>query len=328
MNNSSAPNMTNNGSFSGSFRPWPFPFFSQVGWILGVLVTHSILAVFITFSNLVVLAAFYKNSKLRTTTNLIIISMATADLLVGCVVVPLWLYTADLWFMIGPPFQEWQMKLFRTYTYTDQALGLNSIYQLVLLHGLRSYSIAFPLRHRQLNNRPVIAVCLLVWAICIAFPPVVREVVIPKSCTNCFAYVTLIANIGLPLVLLTIANIILWRSVVKSSRARQKKDTKILVTVAILIGILCVCFLPFLITNVIVTVENIPDFSFKAVMALKFLHFCNSALNPPVYALRHPEIARTFKGMFCSHSARDVGQSTRTRVTNNATTSQALSTVT
>ena len=145
--------MTNNGSFNGPPRPWPFPFFSQVGWILGVLVTHSILAVFITFSNLVVLAAFYKNSKLRTTTNLIIISMATADLLVGCVVVPLWLYTADLQFMIGPPFQEWQIKLFRTYLYTDQALGLNSIFQLVLLHGLRSYSIAFPLKHRQLNNR-------------------------------------------------------------------------------------------------------------------------------------------------------------------------------
>jgi hypothetical protein len=79
------------------------------------------------------------------------------------------------------------------------------------------------------------------------------------------------------------------------------------VTMSILIGILCVCFLPFLITNVVVQVENIPDFNFKGLMALKFLHFCNSALNPLVYALRHPEIARTFKGMFCSHSARDVG---------------------
>jgi hypothetical protein len=79
--------------------------------------------------------------------------MATADLLIGCVVMPLWLYAADLWYMIGPPFQEWQKTLFRAYSYTDQALGLNSIFHLVLLHGLRSYSIAFPLRHRQLNNR-------------------------------------------------------------------------------------------------------------------------------------------------------------------------------
>ena len=99
-------------------------------------------------------------------------------------------------------------------------------------------------------------------------------------------------------------------------------------TVAILIGILCVCFLPFLITNVIVTVRNLPLFSFETRMALKFLHFCNSALNPPVYALRHPEIARTFKAMFSMHSARDVGQSTRTRVTNNMSTSQVLSTTT
>ena len=76
-----------------------------------MLFTHSILAVFIVFSNLVVLAAFYKNSKLRTTTNLVIISMATADLLIGCVVIPIWLYVADLDSMIGPPFEKWHMKL-------------------------------------------------------------------------------------------------------------------------------------------------------------------------------------------------------------------------
>ena len=99
-------------------------------------------------------------------------------------------------------------------------------------------------------------------------------------------------------------------------------------TVGILIGILCVCFLPFLITNVIVRVEKIRDFNHKARMALKFFHFCNSALNPPVYALRHPEVARTFKAMFCTASARDVGQSTRMKVTNNNVTStQALSTI-
>ena len=101
---------------------------------------------------MIVLAAFYKNSKLRTTTNLVIISMATADLLVGCVVIPMWLYGADLSFMTGPPFKKWHIKFFDAYQYIDQSLGLNSIYQLVLLHGLRSYSIAFPLRHRQLNN--------------------------------------------------------------------------------------------------------------------------------------------------------------------------------
>ena len=129
-----------------------------------MLVTHSILALFITFSNLIVLAAFYKNSKLRTTTNLVIISMATADLLVGCVVIPMWLYTGDLAFMIGPPFEKWQMKMFRAYLYMDQALGLNSIFQLVLLHALRSYSIAFPLRHRQLNNSKFISF-LVCWSL-------------------------------------------------------------------------------------------------------------------------------------------------------------------
>ena len=84
----------------------------------------------------------------------------------------------------------------------------------------------------------------------------------------------------------------------------------------ILIGILCVCFLPFLITNLIVVVEKIQNFNVTALLALKFLHFSNSALNPPVYALRHPEIARTFKAMFGIRQARDVGISPGTRKTN------------
>ena len=66
--------------------------------------------------------------------------------------IPMWLYGADLFFMTGPPYKEWHEKFNHAYQYIDQSLGLNSIYQLVLLHGLRSYSIAFPLRHRQLNN--------------------------------------------------------------------------------------------------------------------------------------------------------------------------------
>lgn len=78
--------------------------------------------------------------------------MATADLLVGAVVIPIWLYSGELKFMTGPPFEEWQDKMFLSYLNIDQALGLNSIYQLVLLHALRSYSIAFPLKHRQMNN--------------------------------------------------------------------------------------------------------------------------------------------------------------------------------
>ena len=142
-----------------------------------MLVTHSILALFITFSNLIVLAAFYKNSKLRTTTNLVIISMATADLLVGCVVIPMWLYTGDLVFMTGPPFEKWQVKMFRAYAYIDQALGLNSIFQLVLLHALRSYSIAFPLRHRQLNNSKFISF-LVCWSLYVV---VCMVIILPPS---------------------------------------------------------------------------------------------------------------------------------------------------
>ena len=136
-----------NGSYS-NFHPR----FTQLGWFLGIVGTHSILALIIVFSNFVALFAFYKNCRLRTTTNMVIVSMAVADLLVGAIVIPLWLYTGNYHFMAGPPFKIWQTRLSLAYRYIDQGLGFNSVYQLVLLHWLRSYSIWSPLQHRQMNN--------------------------------------------------------------------------------------------------------------------------------------------------------------------------------
>lgn len=101
-----------------------------------------------------------------------------------------------------------------------------------------------------------------------------------------------------------------------------------MVTVAMLIAVLCICFLPFIITNAVVRIRKIKEFNFNVRMALKFLHFCNSALNPLVYALRHPEIARTFKSLLYARSTRDLGVSRRAQGATGITTLQAMSAIT
>ena len=131
-----------------------FPlFFTKMEWIFGILFTHSLFATFIVVSNMTVLYAFFKNSRLRNTTNSVLMSMAVADLAIGLVVFPIWLYIIDIGYNQGPPYTKTAVLFFEAYQYIDQSLGLTSVYHLVYLHSLRSYSIVFPFQHRNMSKR-------------------------------------------------------------------------------------------------------------------------------------------------------------------------------
>ena len=79
-------------------------------------------------------------------------SMAVADLAIGLVVVPTWLYIIDIGYNQGPPFTKTELLFFKVYQYIDQSLALTSAYHLVYLHSLRSYSIVFPIQHRKMSK--------------------------------------------------------------------------------------------------------------------------------------------------------------------------------
>lgn len=51
-----------------------------------------VLALIILFGNTLVCVAFYKNRKLRTTTNCFLVSLAIADIAVGSFSLPYWIY--------------------------------------------------------------------------------------------------------------------------------------------------------------------------------------------------------------------------------------------
>lgn len=323
MHNSSV-NATMNGTSPRSFSP----VFDKMEWIFGIIFSHSLFSLFIIASNMAVLYAFYSNTRLRNTTNTVLMSMAFADIAVGGIVIPTWLYIINIAYNQSPPYTDVEFLFFEAYRYIDQSLGLASVYHLVYLHSLRSYSIVFPMKHRQMSKRPITIALLLIWPICIAFPPVTRKLIVPKSCRNCFVYITLITNIGIPLVVITVANFFLWRSVAKSMRQNQQKDRKALVTIAILIGVLFFCFVPFMIANVIEQVVGNTIFSVRTILVLKLLHFSNSALNPVVYALRNPEIGRTIKKIFCRQAPHNTSTNLRTLSHSNTTCATSAATIT
>ena len=147
LNNNTFTNATNstNGTGAGAGAgagPRPSPF-SQVDVV--AMVFFCILALMIVFGNSLVIGAFRVNRRLRTTTNLLLMSLAIADLLIGTVSVPLWVYISVTYTFRGP--------LYDFYLIFDVICGVSSILNLTAISLERCYALLHPIKHRNIRKR-------------------------------------------------------------------------------------------------------------------------------------------------------------------------------
>ena len=143
LNNNTFTNATSstNGTGAGPGpRPPPFP---QVDVV--AMVFFCILALMIVFGNSLVIGAFRVNRRLRTTTNLLLMSLAIADLLIGTVSVPLWVYISVTYTFRGP--------LYDFYLIFDVICGVSSILNLTAISLERCYALLHPIKHRNIRKR-------------------------------------------------------------------------------------------------------------------------------------------------------------------------------
>ena len=143
LNNTTFTNATNstNGTGAGA-GPRPPPS-RQVDVV--AMVFFCILALMIVFGNSLVIGAFRVNRRLRTTTNLLLMSLAIADLLIGTVSVPLWVYISVTYTVRGP--------LYNFYLIFDVICGVSSILNLTAISLERCYALLHPIKHRNIRKR-------------------------------------------------------------------------------------------------------------------------------------------------------------------------------
>ena len=143
LNNTTFTNATisTNGTRAGAgSRPPPS---RQVDVV--AMVFFCILALMIVFGNSLVIGAFRVNRRLRTTTNLLLMSLAIADLLIGTVSVPLWVYISVTYTVRGP--------LYNFYLIFDVICGVSSILNLTAISLERCYALLHPIKHRNIRKR-------------------------------------------------------------------------------------------------------------------------------------------------------------------------------
>ena len=143
LNNTTFTNATDSTNGTGA-GPGPRPPPSSQADVVA-MVFFCILALMIVFGNSLVIGAFRVNRRLRTTTNLLLMSLAIADLLIGTVSVPLWVYISVTYTLRGP--------LYNFYLIFDVICGVSSILNLTAISLERCYALLHPIKHRNIRKR-------------------------------------------------------------------------------------------------------------------------------------------------------------------------------
>ncbi|XP_026197574.1 trace amine-associated receptor 1-like [Anabas testudineus] len=253
------------------------------------------ISVVTTCGNLLVIISIIYFKQLHTPTNYLVLSLAVADLLVGTLVCPLTIkfstsachYNYDLFCKVRSTF--------------GTSLCTCSILHLCCISIDRYYAVCQPLTYRtKINNSVTVIMTLMSWGIS-AFIGVGLATVRspPKICGKlCLNNVILVNSMGLIfafyLPMIIMLSIYLKIFLVAQRQARSIQSTKLGATVskmerkatktlAIVMGMFLMCWLPFFLCTTILNLihVSVPD---VLIEFLTWLALSNSVLNPLIYA--------------------------------------------
>ena len=263
-------------------------------------------AVLIDVGNLLTIFLFATNKKLRKKILFLVINMAFADVMLGAVSLPLYVYSS-----VGPSYQLWRnpyevdtsLHVKVLFDFFNTVCSQASLISAVFISCDRFYAIYWPLKHRTLSKRAYrILICML-WtldilvSIVFSLPP---HLISSKIASSAWMSFTLIS-----LFIVCSCNIGIWRKFQHGNMATQQQNrafqnqrlTKTLLFVSV---IAVLSWLPLIVTNYLIWVSalSLPRSRVLLYYVIVIFNFSNSFVNPFVYALRIPEFRQDL-GLSC-----------------------------
>ncbi|XP_077392457.1 trace amine-associated receptor 13c-like [Festucalex cinctus] len=276
-------------------------------------VPFSVMAVLIVVLNLLVIIAISHFRQLHTPTNLLLLSLAVADYLVGFQIVPTEIYRVVSCWSLGD-------ILCSQFMYISLTVTSASVGTIVLISIDRYVAICDPLRYnvKVTVKRIQLSICLC-WFLSLSYSGIIYydQLMHPGKYNFCFGECVMILNFNSGVVDLVVTFILPFSIivflytkifVVAVSQARamrshvtggkqsvpfraKKSELKAARTLGILVLIFLICFCPYYGVSL---VPDSPHYEMLSAYTL-YLYFFNSCLNPLIYALFYPWFRRAVK---------------------------------
>ena len=251
-------------------------------------ILYVLLAILCIASNSLVCFLITKRKILYNVLRYYILSLAFTDLFVGIILIPLYIFILTNIVPKGSKFGTYKW----IYTGLDVFLGVCSTVHLCLMSIDRALSITKPLLHRRYMQRKSFVVKLLIlpWVISLvcAVPNFIQ-----LNSPNYTVVITVLTFV-LPTFLIIICYVCIFvairrRNITNSSR--QINERKLISTVLCIIIVFIACWGPFHVFNILYSLDLLQFSSGQIDTALnvfKWMQYLNSASNPFIYAIFHP----------------------------------------
>ena len=250
----------------------------------------------IAVGNLLTIIVFAVDKRLRKRSLILVINMAFADLMLGTVALPMYIY------QVGADYKIWEggstMSLDIFFKIFDTFFMIASLNSAAFISGERLYAIYWPLKHRKLSLRGYCIVILMVWilAFSIAALWTVLNLFISTAKLAMYAW---ISNALILIFIICGCNFGIWRkfqhgirSVASQQRNRASQNKRLTRTLMCVSLLALLSWLPLIVLNCLIVVFEI-QIPFKFYDLVNIINYSNSFVNPFVYALRIPEFRET-----------------------------------
>ena len=245
--------------------------------------------VFVVLGNLLTIVLFAVNRSLRKRSLFLVINMAFADLMLGILSLPFYIYDVGYWFELWKGGLPVSLSIF--YDVVDIFFMQASLISAAFISGERFYAIYWPFKHRTLSTRAYRIIIFTMWVLTVLISAFLTTTYLLFSFKRSMYY-------WMPYVLIITfiicgCNIGIWRkfrrgiiaSQQQTKNLRNKRLTKTLLFVSILA---LLCWIPLVVMNGLIFVYDVQT-PRKFYDLVNIINYSNSFANPVVYALRIPE---------------------------------------
>lgn len=253
----------------------------------------ALVALVIVAGNALTIAAFTTRRLVRRRTHFFLISLAVADMMVGAVAIPLYIYLS-----LQARLQKGAVH--HVFEAVDILSGLASVFTLGTISAERLFAIGWPLVHRILRKRFYFTLIGLAWSSALVISMInllYRYKIVPYFATLDIVLTALLTSF----VIICAAYIALWVKVRfrDYNGVGREQDKKLAKTLSLVTGVFVLTWLPFqtllLVVHFCLTCPIPPQ---NAVYFIKLLQYCNSFMNPIIYSLRMPEFCKAMSELF------------------------------